>query len=187
MRRVTTGVLDNEKMQAICEHWILELFLNMVFRPLPASNITAASLFRAIEKYKPTLLLDEADTFLHNNDEMKGIINSGYGSSSSYVIRTVGDDFETKIFNTFGPKAIAQIDTPQETIMDRGIIIEMRRKKPDEKSERLRSDRIFEELKHLRQRLWIRRRGRHLAYRERISMRYTTPQDAAYLCLGWRR
>jgi hypothetical protein len=33
----------------------------------------------------------------------------------------------------------------------RGIIIEMRRKRPDEKSERLRSDRIFEELKHLRQ------------------------------------
>jgi hypothetical protein len=130
---------------------ILELLLNLVFRPLPASNITAASLFRAIEKYKPTLLLDEADTFLHNNDEMKGIINSGYRSSSSYVVRTVGDDFEPKIFNTFGPKAIAQIDTPQETIMDRGIIIEMRRKKPDEKTERLRSDRIFEELKHLRQ------------------------------------
>jgi hypothetical protein len=63
----------------------------------------------------------------------------------------VGDDFEPKVFNTFGPKAIAQIDKPQETIMDRGIIIEMRRKKPDEKSERLRSDRIFEELKHLRQ------------------------------------
>ena len=82
---------------------------------------------------------------------MKGIINSGYRSSSSYVVRTVGDDFEPKIFNTFGPKAIAQIDTPQETIMDRGIIIEMRRKKPDEKTERLRSDRIFEELKHLRQ------------------------------------
>jgi putative DNA primase/helicase len=118
---------------------------------LPASNITAASLFRAIEKYKPTLLLDEADTFLHNNDELKGIINSGYRSSSSYVVRTVGDDFEPKVFNTFGPKAIAQINTPQETIMDRGIIIEMRRKKPDEQSERLRSDRIFEDLKHLRQ------------------------------------
>lgn len=130
---------------------LLELLLNLVFRPLPASNITAASLFRAIEKYKPTLLLDEADTFLHNNDELKGIINSGYRSSSSYVVRTVGDDFEPKVFNTFGPKAIAQIDKPQETIMDRGIIIEMRRKRPDEKSERLRSDRIFEELKHLRQ------------------------------------
>jgi putative DNA primase/helicase len=130
---------------------LLELLLNLVFRPLPASNITAASLFRAIEKYKPTLLLDEADTFLHNNDELKGIINSGYRSSSSYVVRAVGDDFEPKVFNTFGPKAIAQINTPQETIMDRGIIIEMRRKKPDEQSERLRSDRIFENLKHLRQ------------------------------------
>jgi hypothetical protein len=130
---------------------LLELLLNLAFRPLPASNITAASLFRAIEKYKPTLLLDEADTYLHYNDELKGIINSGYRSSSSYVVRTVGDDFEPKVFNTFGPKAIAQIDRPQETIMDRGIIIEMRRKKPDERSERLRSDRIFEELKHLRQ------------------------------------
>jgi hypothetical protein len=76
---------------------LLELLLNLVFRPLPASNITAASLFRAIEKYKPTLLLDEADTFLHNNDELKGIINSGYPSSSSYVVRTVGDDFEPKL------------------------------------------------------------------------------------------
>ncbi len=130
---------------------LLELLLNLVFRPLPASNITASSLFRAIEKYKPTLLLDEADTFLHNNDELKGIINSGYRSSSSYVVRTVGDDYEPRIFNTFGPKAIAQIDKPQETIMDRGIIIEMRRKRPGEKSERLRSDRIFEELQHLRQ------------------------------------
>jgi hypothetical protein len=130
---------------------LLELLLNLVFRPLPASNITAPSLFRAIEKYKPTLLLDEADTFLHNNDELRGIINSGYRSSSSYVVRTIGDDFEPTIFNTFGPKAIAQIDKPQETIMDRGIIIEMRRKKPDEKPERLRSDRIFEQLKHLRQ------------------------------------
>lgn len=130
---------------------LLELLLNLVFRPLPASNITAASLFRAIERYKPTLLLDEADTFLHHNDELKGIINSGYRSSSSYVVRTIGDDFEPRIFNTFGPKAIAQIDMPQETIVDRGIIIEMRRKKPDERSERLRSDRIFEQLKHLRQ------------------------------------
>jgi len=129
---------------------LLELLLNLVFRPLPTSNITAAALFRAIERCKPTLLLDEADTFLHHNDELKGIINSGYRRSSSYVVRNVGDDYEPRIFNTFGPKAIAQIDVPQETIMDRGIVIEIRRKKPGEKAERLRSDRIFDELKDLR-------------------------------------
>jgi putative DNA primase/helicase len=128
----------------------MELLLDLVFRPLPASNITASSIFRAIEKYRPTLLLDEADTFLHNNDELRGILNSGYRRSSSYVIRTVGEDFEPVVFNTFGSKAIAQINTPPETIADRGIIIEMRRKKPDEKPERLRSDRIFNELEPLR-------------------------------------
>ena len=136
---------------------LLELLLNLVFRPLPASNITSSSLFRVIERYKPTLLLDEADTFLCNNDELRGIINSGYRRSSSYVIRTIGDDFEPVVFNTFGPKAIAQIGKPSGTILDRGIFIEMRRKKPEEKTVRLRSDRIFEDFLPLRRKAvrWV--------------------------------
>jgi putative DNA primase/helicase len=129
---------------------LLELLLNLAFRPLPASNITSSSLFRAIERYRPTLLLDEADTFLCGSDELRGVINSGYRRSSSYVIRTVGDDFEPVVFDTFGPKAVAQIGTPPETILDRGVIVEMRRKTPDEKVERLRSDRASEELLPLR-------------------------------------
>jgi hypothetical protein len=101
-------------------------------------------------KIQTNAIADEADTFLHNNDELKGIINSAI-EAQAHTCQDRGDDFEPKVFNTFGPKAIAQIDKPQETIMDRGIIIEMRRKKPEERSERLRSDRIFEELKPLRQ------------------------------------
>ena len=87
--------------------------------------------------------------FLCSNDELRGVLNSGYKRASSYIIRTVGDDFEPVVFNTFGPKAIAQIDKPHETLLDRGIIVEMRRKTPDEKPERLRSDRVFEDFKHL--------------------------------------
>jgi putative DNA primase/helicase len=132
---------------------ILELLLNLVFRPLPVSNITASSLFRVIERYKPTLLLDEADTFLGDNDELRGVLNSGYRRSSSYVIRTVGENFEPVVFNTFGPKAVAQINMPRETIVDRGVIIEMRRKAPGERTERLRSDRIFKEFHPLRQKI----------------------------------
>ena len=129
---------------------VLELLLNLVFRPLPSSNITAAALFRAIERYKPCLLQDEADTFLYNNDDLRCIFNSGYRRSGSFVIRTVGENFEPVVFNTFSPKAIAQIDAPHETILDRGIIIEMRRKKTGERAERLRTDRVFEDFKHLR-------------------------------------
>jgi hypothetical protein len=65
----------------------------------------------ATERCKPLLLLDEADIFPHNNDELKNTINSGYRSFNSSVIRTIGEDFEPRIFNTFRLKAIAQIDS----------------------------------------------------------------------------
>lgn len=132
---------------------LLDLLLNLVLRPLPTANITASALFRTIEKCKPTLLIDEADTFLHNSDELRGIINSGHRRPCAYVIRTVGDEFEPRQFKTFGPKAIAQIGMPAATIVDRGIVIEMRRKKPEDRPERLRSDRIFDELAPLRRKL----------------------------------
>ena len=130
---------------------VMELLRNLVSRPLPASNITASALFRVIEKYQCVLLLDEADTFIYNSEELRGILNSGYRRSGSYVIRTVGEDFEPVVFNTFGPKAIAQIDMPPETIADRGIIVNMQRKKPNEKPERLRADRISSDFNDLRQ------------------------------------
>lgn len=42
----------------------LSLLAELVPRPLPAANITAAAVFRAVEKWTPTLLIDEADTFV---------------------------------------------------------------------------------------------------------------------------
>src|SRR4051812_5227908 len=44
-------------------------------RRLYASNVTPAVLFRTIEKYTPSLLVDEADTFVRDNDELRGILN----------------------------------------------------------------------------------------------------------------
>jgi hypothetical protein len=38
-------------------------------RALPISNITAAALYRAIDRFHPTLLLDEGDTFINDNPE----------------------------------------------------------------------------------------------------------------------
>lgn len=39
----------------------------LVKRPLAASSITPAALFRAVEKWQPTLLIDEADTFMRGS------------------------------------------------------------------------------------------------------------------------
>src|SRR5262249_46367026 len=42
---------------------LLMLLSAMTPRPLPASNITAACLFRAVEEYCPTPVIDDDDTF----------------------------------------------------------------------------------------------------------------------------
>ena len=57
---------------------LLEVVTELVYRPLPTSNVTPAVLYRIIEKSAPTLLLDEADrTFAKkDNPNLIAIINS---------------------------------------------------------------------------------------------------------------
>jgi len=117
--------------------------------PVPASSISPAALFRAVEKYQPLLLIDEADRALKNSEELNCIINASHNRNSAIVIRTVGEDHEPRMFLTWCPKALAAIGKLQGTLEDRGIILHMRRKAPGEKVERLRGDRLseFEPLK----------------------------------------
>lgn len=117
---------------------LLDLMGKLSRRPLPVSNITAAALFRVIEQATPTLLIDEADSFLERSDDLRGIINSGHSRTSAQLIRTVGDDHEPKVFSTWGAKVICGIGKMPETIMDRGVILELRRKLPTESVQRLR-------------------------------------------------
>jgi|MTBAKSStandDraft_1061840.scaffolds.fasta_scaffold08156_5 putative DNA primase/helicase len=117
---------------------LLALMGNLVRRPLIASNITAAAMFRTIEKWKPTMLVDEADAFMRDNEELRGVINSGHTRDTAYVIRLVGDNHEPKQFSTWGAKALAGIGRLPDTIQDRGIILELRRRLPHEKVARLR-------------------------------------------------
>lgn len=130
----------------------LTVTMSLVPRPLPASNITAAATFRAIEKYRPTLCIDEADTFLHDKDELRGVLNSGHTRASAYVVRTVGDDHDAVLFSTWSPVAIALIGRLPATLEDRAVVVQMRRRAPDEEVERLRLDRL-DELEPLRRRM----------------------------------
>ncbi|MEA1048582.1 DUF3631 domain-containing protein [Lamprobacter modestohalophilus] len=113
------------------------LLAPMVHRGLVASSISPAAVFRVIEAWKPTLLIDEADTFLHGNDELRGVINSGHTKSGAFVVRTVGDDHEPKKFSTWAPMAIAMIKTPPGTILDRSVVIQLRRRLPGETAAKL--------------------------------------------------
>jgi putative DNA primase/helicase len=129
---------------------LLEVVSMLVPRSLSASNITAAALFRAIEKFEPVLLIDEADTFLAGNEELRGVLNAGHRRSSAFVIRTVGDNHEPKQFCTWGAKAIALIGKLSGTLEDRSIVIEMRRRTPGETVDRFRSRNVEEICQPLR-------------------------------------
>ena len=112
----------------------------LVPAPLPAENITTAALFRSIEAAHPTVLLDEADRFLKNNEELVGVINAGH-TRDGQVIRTVGDGHEVRAFSAWCPLVISGIGRVPDTIEDRSIAIPLERKKPSEKVTRLRMDR----------------------------------------------
>ncbi|MEZ5933899.1 MAG: hypothetical protein R3F54_18505 [Alphaproteobacteria bacterium] len=79
---------------------LISVLSRLVPRPLPAANITPAAVYRAIEACTPTLLLDEADTFLADNFELRGVLNSGHTRATAYVIRSVGDEHEPRQFAT---------------------------------------------------------------------------------------
>ena len=112
----------------------LSVLRGLVPRALPTSNITPAVIFRVIEQRQPTLLIDEADTFMQG-DDMRGILNSGHTRATAQVWRCEGDSREPKGFSTWAPVAIAKIGDLPETLESRSIVIPMQRRRPDERKQ----------------------------------------------------
>ncbi len=131
----------NAPEKACGKSQLLTVFGRLVARPLPAANSSAAFLFRAVELWTPTVLIDEADTFIRENEELKGLVNAGHTRANAYVGRVVGDAHEPKLFGVWGAKAFAGIALEKhlpEATLSRGIIFNLRRKMKTESVERLR-------------------------------------------------
>ena len=121
---------------------VLEVLQRLVRCPLSTSNTSAAAVFRAIDAWSPTMLIDEGDTFLGDKDDLRGILNSGHSRAMGYVIRVEGEGRkEPRLFPTFAPVAIAQIGKLAPTLEDRSIVVNMHRKKGGESIEKLRTGR----------------------------------------------
>ena len=116
--------------------------LALVYRTAPraemASNISASAVFRYIDAQRPTLLLDEAETYLQEDESLRGILNSGHTRDTAHVIRLVGDDHDPKSFSSWAPKALASIGKLAATLRDRALIIPMKRRKAGEPVKKLR-------------------------------------------------
>jgi hypothetical protein len=116
---------------------LLDVLSRLIPKPLGASSITPASLFRTIETARPTMLLDEADTYARDNEDMRSVLDAGHRRDGA-VIRTVGDNHEPRQFSAWAPVALAAIGHLPGTIEDRSIVVRLRRRRPDEPIESLR-------------------------------------------------
>ena len=117
---------------------LLDVIALFVQRPLRTENLTAAVLFRLIQARKPTILADEYDSWLKDNEELRGLFNAGHRRGGQ-VLRCEGDNHEVRAFRVFGPAVLCGIGALPGTLHDRSIVIRLERAKPNEIQERFDS------------------------------------------------
>jgi putative DNA primase/helicase len=124
----------------------------LVHRPVQTANITVAALYRTIDNYRPTLLLDEADTIFVNgsNSELRGLLNAGLYRSNAFVLRCIGKHQEPKLASVWCAKAIALIGRLPPTLEDRSIVTSLRRRTAGEAVEPFRYGQMLEEMESIR-------------------------------------
>ena len=111
---------------------LLGLIGFLVRQALLSVSISGPALFRSIEKWGPTFVIDEADTSLVNNDDLKEVVNSGWTRGQS-VIRCDPETHDPRPYSTFCPKALGMKGRKlPDTTLSRCLIIEMQRKLPSE-------------------------------------------------------
>lgn len=104
-------------------------------RPLVLSNVTSAVIFRLIDGHDhPTLVMDEADTYIRRDREIAGIFNSGHKRSMAQIPRCTAETHEPRIYSTWAPKCMAMIGLPPDTILDRSIVIRLKRRLRNEQT-----------------------------------------------------
>ena len=129
---------------------LLEIISLLVPSARMTSSISPSALFRLAERDENTVfLIDESDTVFGRNGDreraeaLRGLLNSGF-KRGLVVTRCEPPKFDPKDFHVFAPVALAGIGTNSipETVADRSIVIEMRRKFPHETIREFQSDEI---------------------------------------------
>jgi putative DNA primase/helicase len=140
--RLWPRLLITSPTKACGKSTLLEVLEALVRRGLILSNAKPAGVFRAIEAWAPTLLLDEADTWMRQDEELAGILNSGHTRRTARVIRVqeVGGELKPTLFSTWCSMVIAGIGSQRDTLISRSIIIALRRKLAHETVARLPID-----------------------------------------------
>lgn len=128
----------------------LEITEALTPNPVHAVNVSPAYLFRKVgdEGGRPTILYDEVDTLfgskVQDTGEIRGLLNAGHrrGAVAGRCV-VIGKKVTTEEIPAYCAVALAGIGNLPDTIAFRAVIIEMRRRAPEESVEPFRRRRHF--------------------------------------------
>lgn len=115
---------------------LLEIIRHVVRNPWLTGRCSAAALVRKMGQ-KVTALIDESDAAFKGaqdySEALRGILNNGH-RRGGYATLCVGQgaNIDVKDFPVFGAKMIAGIGRLPDTVADRSITIQMKRRAPNE-------------------------------------------------------
>ena len=121
----------------------LEVLDLIAANTISAGSISRAALVRSLaEQPTPTVLLDEYDTVFGDrptdgSEDLRGIINNGHRAGMDYII-CVPPKWDRQAFPVYAPIALAGIGHLPDTVVDRSVLITMRRQAPGERAEQFR-------------------------------------------------
>jgi Protein of unknown function (DUF3631) len=157
---IVTPRLQISAPDSECGKSTLLYVLNAVaFRPQNAVAVTPPLLFRLMDQFRPTLLFDEADTQLVDNEPLRAILDVGHHRYGE-VCRLVGDDHEPRAFRAYGAIAygmIGELSGKLRTLDSRSIKLRLKRKLATEVVDDFDIDRSPAELAPIARRIvrWI--------------------------------
>jgi hypothetical protein len=138
---------------------LVEVLERLVPKPMYVSGITVSFLERSIEDHHPTLLIDEYDALTKQDpalaEKARAQLNRSSRRRGAQVGKNVplpGGGYEPRLFSTWAATAIAGIGEPPDTLVDRAVSLDIKRKTPDEKVKPLR-DRDGADLAVLRRKI----------------------------------
>jgi Protein of unknown function (DUF3631) len=142
---------------------LLDVVAETCHQPLITVNATIAAVVRSIGEDPPTLLVDEADTLwgtrkqADQNEDLRGLLNAGHQRNRPMLRWDITTRSREEL-DTFAMALLAAIGELPDTIMDRAVVIRMRRRAPGEHVDPYRTRRDAPPLNELRQRLhaWAR-------------------------------
>jgi len=151
-----TRLVINSPAKRCGKSRLLDIIAATCHRPLMSVSATVAAIYRSLGgDAPPTLIIDEADTIwgtkkqAEQNEDLRALINAGFQRGRP-ALRCDGPSLTPRAFPTFAMAALAGIGNMPDTITDRAVNIELRRRTSGEKVAQYRQRRDGPHLDQLR-------------------------------------